>query len=246
MFTEEHLFDFNKEKILEHVQEIKNYELKIDYLKFVKKEILIALNVITSGTFDLLLNRIVKNTSKMTKLRIKSHGNFIGLNYFNKYNYIISSLGRLRLRLQILSHFPHKYLKNKLIQTLKSPNTDTEDLLTLKEYLLGQSNTLQFTLDANIDYLVENISSSIGKKDKTEGSVIRKKTSDEQKIEKLISSALELGEIPKGEKYINKAMYRKLNDENFLKKLVIQIENKLNSKYNFSEERTKNFVYVIL
>ena len=62
-----------------------------------------------------------------------------------------------------------------------------------------------------------------------------KRIEDQERIESFIYQALKIGDIPKGEKYIDKTLYRKLNNYSFLLRLHAEIKDRL-ERSNLSEK----------
>jgi CO dehydrogenase/acetyl-CoA synthase epsilon subunit len=61
---------------------------------------------------------------------------------------------------------------------------------------------------------------------------LQNRLSDDERINLYIKTALKLNVIPKGKKYIDKTLYRKLNNFEFLAKLLVEIKRKSESKHN--------------
>ena len=149
---------------------------------------------------------------------------------------------------------------NELKKELKSKVTDFEKLDFLKyqhkefiKTLFYQSDTklekkhpkgsfglasqIEKEMLTEIDYLEFKI-----KTEKTKKQILtsnRKGTkgiTDNDRIEQYIKTAIKLNDIPKGEKYLDKTLYRKLNNKTFLFRLLTAVREKSGSNYKYPIE----------
>lgn len=211
-------FGFDYKEIIKNVDSLKSLQEKKNYLEWILLE---AKNIINKVKYNQLIfvgidseNKIPIYLGKQSKI-FKMQNDIFEKMLKETYNHVYKSHKNHEniTREKIKKHFNKLFFHFEKV-TLKSLK------IQLKKLKLELKNTKSL-----------NIRESKIAKSK------RIRTTDEEKIKSFISKAFELGETPKGNKYLSSTMYSKLTNINFLIKLSTAIKEKIDSKYNYSTEK---------
>jgi len=113
------------------------------------------------------------------------------------------------------------------------PEKTRQNIKSICEKIYNEENRLKTANEKILRfYLGDDFSVQNYKSQKS-----RNRVTDKKRIEQYLAIAFKLNDIPKGEKYLDKTMYRKLGDKQFLINLTTTLQKKKESNYNYSTDK---------